>query len=325
MFRKNPAFPNVSRGFWHRFRRRWNGPLGALEQVISLSETFGADPTSHLFDSMDREYWVVLRSLHARTCLHARAALSLLFNGLVDPAWAQWRVCHESTTIARFIADSPKMASRYLHYTVVNKYNLARVLWEIGSKQSPTEAELNVLKSMADSVKEDLKGAYDNPPRSAGYSWSGYASFAEIEAAVSEGDAWNPRGEYILASERVHAAPNAGEPFLLEGTAPVFVVGPKNSGLTGPLDLTSMSVMRATLALILRASCHEEDSNKLRELHSKSRLPGALAWMVDPEIFCTDCGGYVPGASPPEPISEKQKPSPCHCGKPRSRRASWVG
>ena len=112
MWQKHPIFPKVPRGYWRRFRRRWAKPLQLLEEVISLSESLGADSRSPRFDVMDDTYWGVLRSLHSRTCLHARSVLALLSNGLVDPAWAQWRICHESSTIASFIAGNPEMACR---------------------------------------------------------------------------------------------------------------------------------------------------------------------------------------------------------------------
>ena len=150
MRRKHPVFPKVPRGFWLRFQRRWSRPLRMLEEVISLSESLGAEARSSRFESMTDEYWLVMRSLHARTCLHARGVLALLANGLVDPAWPQWRVCHELATIARFISDSPEMAPRYLNFTYVNKYQLANELCEIGSDQAPGKAELDNLNKLAD-------------------------------------------------------------------------------------------------------------------------------------------------------------------------------
>ena len=102
----------------------------------------------------------------------------------------------------------------------------------------------------------------------------------------------------------------------------MFVVGPKNSGLTDPADLTSIAITRATIALLLNASCSQQDLNKLRELSTKSRLPGALDWIMDPEIFCPRCGGHVKGASPPELIPEERRSKPCSCVKARRRRAN---
>ena len=104
----------------------------------------------------------------------------------------------------------------------------------------------------------------------------------------------------------------------------MFVIGPKNSGLTDSVDLTSIAVTRATIALLVNASCSQEDLNNLRELTIKSRLPGAMGWMVDPEIFCLSCGGYLKGASPPELIPEERRPKPCACVKTRRRRATRV-
>ena len=84
---KHPVFPKAPRGFWIRFQRRWSNPLKMLEEVISLSESFGAEAGEPRFKSMTDEYWLVMGSLHARTCLHARGVLLLLTYGIVDPAW----------------------------------------------------------------------------------------------------------------------------------------------------------------------------------------------------------------------------------------------
>ncbi len=313
MWQKHSVFPEVPRGFWRQFRRRWAKPLRILEEVISLSESLGADPTSPRFEAMEGTYWLVLRSLHSRTCLHARSVLALLSNGLVDPAWGQWRICHESSTIATFIANTSEMASRYMRYSVVNKYRLANELYDSGHKEAPTKLELDELKRMADAVQQDLRKAYGREPTSRDYAWSGLGSFRQIEAEVFCGDAWKPRGEYILASERVHSAPNAGEPLEVGDNHPVFLVGPINGGLTGPADLTSLSVMAATEALLLNASCTTEDEEKLEELAVKCRMIGVMCWILDPEILCHDCGGYRLGASPPDEIPIGERPEPCSC------------
>ena len=164
-------------------------------------------PTAPRFEPMDQTYWTVIRSLHSRTCLHARSVLALLSHGLVDPAWAQWRICHESSTTARFIAETPEMASRYLQYSVVNKYHLANELYRSRHEEAPTKPELDELKRMAEDIQQDLRDAYGHGISSKDYAWSGFGSFRDIEAAVFRNEKWNPRGEYILASERVHSAP----------------------------------------------------------------------------------------------------------------------
>ncbi len=313
MWQKHLVFPRVPRRFWRRFQRRWAKPLRMLEEVISLCESLGADPTSPRFEAMDETYWGVLRSLHSRTCLHAWSVLALLSNGLVDPAWAQWRICHESSTIARFIADTPEMASRYMRYSLVNKYHLANVLYDLGHEESPTKPELDELNRIADAVQQDLQDTYGHGSNSKVYAWSGLRSFRDIEAAVFQREEWNPRGEYVLASERIHSAPNAGEPLEVGDNLSVFVVGPINSGLAGPADLTSLSIVAASKALILNASRTAEDEKKLEELAVKSRMVGTMCWVLDPEIFCEDCGGYRLGASPPDLIPKDERPEACSC------------
>ena len=313
MWQEDLVFPKVPRGFWRRFRRRWAKPLRMLEGVISLSESLGAESTSPRFETMDETYWAVLRSLHSRTCLHARSVLAQLSTGLVDPAWAQWRICHESSTIARFIADAPEMASRYMSYAVVNKYHLAKELYDSGHNEAPTKPELDRLEALADAVERDLRTAYGRPTRSRGYAWSGLGGFRDIEAAVFQGSAWNPRGYYILASERVHSAPNAGEPLKVGDNSPGFLVGPIDGGLTGPADHAAHSIFVVTEALMLNASSTTEDAEKLENFIVQCQVVGATCWVLDPEIFCHDCGGYRSGASPPELIPVDERPEPCSC------------
>ncbi len=313
MWQKNPIFPKVPRAYWRRFRRRWAKPLQLLEESISLSESLGADSRSPRFAAMDETYWGVLRSLHSRTCLHARSVLALLSNGLVDPAWAQWRICHESSTIASFIADNPEMASRYMRYSLVNKYRLAKELYDSGHSEAPSKSGLDELKGLADVVRQDLQNVYERKIGSGDYAWSGLRSFRDIEAEVFHEEAWNPRGHFILASERVHSAPNAGEPLEVGDNSLAFLVGPTNGGLTGPADLTSCSIAAVTEALMQNASCPTEDKGKLEEFTLRCRMVGAACWALDPEILCADCGGYRPGASPPDLIPANERPEPCSC------------
>ena len=141
-------------------------------------------------------------------------------------------MCHESSTIATFIANTPEMASRYMRYSLVNKYHLANELYVSGHNEAPTKPELDELKALVEAVQLDLRKVYGGRISSRDYAWSGLRSFKDIEAAVIHGEAWTPRGHFILASERVHSAPNAGEPREVGDKSPVFVVGPINGGLT---------------------------------------------------------------------------------------------
>ena len=251
--------------------------------------------------------------MHSRTCLHARSVLALLSNGLVDPAWAQWRICHESSTIASFIADKPEMACRYMRHSLVNKYRLAKELYDSGHSEAPSKSELDELKGLAEDVKRDLRNVYGRRIGSGNYDWSGLRTFKDIEAEVFHARAWNPRGHFILASERVHSAPNAGEPLEVGDNSLAFVVGPINGGLTDPADLTSLSIAAVTEALMQNSSCSTEDKGKLEELTLRCRMVGAMCWALDPEILCADCGGSRPGASPPDLIPANERPEPCSC------------
>ena len=51
---KHLVFPKAPHGFWNRFQRRWSNPLKMLEEVISLSESFGAEAGAPRFKVDDR-------------------------------------------------------------------------------------------------------------------------------------------------------------------------------------------------------------------------------------------------------------------------------
>ena len=313
MQQKYELFPRVPRGFWRRLEQRWGDPLQLLEEAISLSESFGESPAHPIFSNMDDAYWGALRGLHARTILHARATLVLLSHGLVAPAWAHWRTCHESATITKFISKYPQTAEWYLRYEIVNKYQLAKAYSDTNHREAPTNSELRTLKELADSLKRELEEAFGRKPNSRDYGWSGHNSFKEIELKAFEGEAWIPRGEYGLASERVHAAPNAFEVVDVGDGRYETPIGPTNIGLTGPADLTALSVLSGTEALIANGTFTSEIADRIIELRVKCQFVGVLCWMVDPYIICDECGGHFPDAVPPDEIPVELKPIPCRC------------
>ena len=145
-----------------------------------------------------------------------------------------------------------------------------------------------------------LRNAHGRRIGSGDYDWSGLRTLKDMEAEVFHAEAWNPRGHFILASEWVHSAPNAGEPLEVGDNSRVFVVGPINGGLTGPADLTSLSIAAVTEALMQNASCSTEDEGRLEEIAIRCKMVGAMCWALDPEILCADCGGY--GLVLPRPI-----------------------
>ena len=313
MWQRDLIFPKAKRGFWHRFQQRWANPLQILGGIISISESLGADPTSPTFETMDKMYWQALRSLHSRTCLHARSVLALLSFGLVDPALAQWRICHESATIASFIAESPEMASRYILFSAVNRSHLVKELHDAGDEWVLTMSEVDEVESMAKDVREHIEKTYGGRRGGRNYAWSGLGSFREIEAKVNQGEKWNPRVDYLLASQHIHAAPNAGDPLGLGGGPPIFAVRPVDFGLAGPVDLTSLSIVQVTKALMRNAANTTEDWRKINDLAVKCLTVGPMCWAVDPVSICQDCGGYRSIAPPPVSIPMSEKPKPCGC------------
>ena len=307
------AFPNVPRSFWHRFFKRWHQPLKTFEKTIALAESFGVNPRAPYFKSSSDDYWLALRSLHSHTCLHARAVLVLLTNGLVNPAWVQWRVCHEAATIALFIADHPETAHRYLQHAPIEKDHLAQSMIKTSHPDAPPKNDVRNLKKLAQATKRSLKQEYDSNINSRNYSWSGLSSFAQIEAEVQGGWRWQTRPEYIFASQHTHAAANVSMPTESEYGSQGFITGPTNGGLTGPADLTCLSLMQATLALMTEASTLPENDVDLLRLEKLVQIVGVSFWLGDPLIICSRCGGFFDGANPPEELNSAKRPQPCNC------------
>ena len=320
MWRKNEVFPEVSRGFWRRFRKRWAEPLQLLEEMISLNERLAVSRGSPKYNSQDGTYWLVMLGLHSRTCLHARAVLALLMNGLVDPAKGQWRTCHELATIALFIAQKPEMAARYERHSVVSKYHLAKGLDDVCHGERLNEGEFNDLEEQANSILQGLNDLYKRKESKKreyqhwnSYAWSGLEGFRGIEEEAFRERQWKPRPDYIDASNYVHAASSAGAPLQISARSIIFGVGPTDGGLTDPVDRTSFSLWIAAEALIMNASLSSKDEKIVKELFKTYKIAGTLCWIRDPAIICQACGGYRDGASPPGLIPTEDRPEPCEC------------
>ena len=313
MNRWHLAFPDVPRGFWKRFFKRWHQPLKTFEKTITLAESFGVNPRAPYFESRDDGYWLALRSLHSHACLQARAVFVLLTNGLVDPAWIQWRSCHEAATVALFIADHPETAHRYLQHASIEKNHLARSMIDVGHPDAPSKGDARDLDELAQATTRELKQEYGLNTNTRNYKWSGFSSFAQIESKVQDGWRWQARPEYIFASQHAHAVANASMPVEFEDGSQSFVIGPTNGGLTGPADLTCLSLMHVTLALMTEASTKPENDADLLRLAKLVKIVGVSFWLRDPLIICSKCGGFFNGASPPEELTPPKRPQPCNC------------
>ena len=313
MWQDHLVFPDVPGEFWQRFSECWTKPLRLLEEIISISESLGIDPTSSTFGAKDEMYWLALRSLHSRTCLNARSVLALLSFGLVDPALAHWRICHESATIASFIATFPEMASRYLQFSPVSRSRLVKELQDTGDEWILDTSEIDEIQDKAKDVREQLKETYDVPRSAGNYAWSGLGSFAEIEDMVFQGEKWKPRLDYLLASQLIHSAPNAGAPPVMRDGLPIFPVEPVESGLSGPIVLTSISIDQVTKALMQNAPRPTEDRTKTNDLEAKCLTVAPMSWEADPLNFCQDCSGYKPFAAPPDYVLLSEGQIPCSC------------
>ena len=99
--------------------------------------------------------------------------------------------------------------------------------------EAPSKSEFEQLKEIAGGLMSELRETYGDkfkPKPRDNYAWAGPGGFRQIEDSVFKESDWSPRAEYIFASERVHSAPNAGEPRPAGGSHRIFLIGPNKQG-----------------------------------------------------------------------------------------------
>lgn len=109
--------------FVARLKRRWHEPFDLLRffTIVSLEivEEIGKNPDSYYVDGQ-KNLFVILLKLHARSIQVAREIHVLMSNGYADGALSRWRTLHEICVILKFIFENGEnTAIMYTDFIVV--------------------------------------------------------------------------------------------------------------------------------------------------------------------------------------------------------------
>lgn len=244
------------RRFEGRLAKAWDKGFELLELFVALAREAGADFNTEFRPAAAASGDVtfdVLTRLHARACAVAGEVLALLRAGYADGAHARWRLLHEISVVANFVAaQGGDIAERYRLHDAVESYRAAKMHQEhyaaLGDEPVDS-AELERIRSIVEKLKERFGKAYGTE-----WGWAAQAldserpTFRDIERAAGLA---HLRPYYKLASHNVHTNPK-GVLFKL-GLLPehrVLLAGPSNLGLADPGHGTALSLAQTTAVLL---------------------------------------------------------------------------
>lgn len=247
----------VRAGFEERLLKFWRVPIATLDLFITTAQQVGSDINTSERPRAAREKDIVfdaLTRLHARACLIAQEALSLIKTGFADGANARWRTLHELVVVATFIGEhGNEVAKRYLLHQHVDSYRGAIQFnnhnRKLGYRKIPSR-EIARMKAVVDKLIGQFGVDFKNE-----YGWASVAlgkknpRFVEIESSLKMD---HLRPYYKMASHSVHAGPK-GVFFslgLMDNTE-ILLAGPSNNGFTDPAQNVALSLLQITLSLLV--------------------------------------------------------------------------
>jgi hypothetical protein len=271
-------------GFRRRNYRRWRKAFELLEFMWMISEEIGAKLNEkHRPQAViDKDYlFEALTYLHTRSLLVTREIICLMYGGFPDGAMSRWRTLHELATTASFLGKhGGEVAHRYLASHLFNSYRAAKQL-EIYAERAnidrfPPE-EIDYLERSCDAL-----AARFGKEMKEDYGWAASTlkvrkpTFAMIEKDVGL-DHWRPR--YRWASQHTHGPHRPSHALLamVEAKRQVLLVGPSNSGMVDPLQMTAITLAIVSGALfVTRPSVDHIVAAKILSDISKEIGPVAL-------------------------------------------------
>lgn len=240
--------------FNRRIALRWGKPLDLLRLMLRLSLDLGQEIAEARAVHQSELHDVQTR-LHVRACQVTAEVLTLLENGFADGAMARWRTLHEICIVMLLMCEhGAPIAERYLehgHVEAMAGKEQYIICNDALGFPSFSKAEYHAIDVEYERVIARYGKAFQAP-----YGWAagfvppgkrGRVGLGELEQAAGRGAL---ASHYRMASQNVHAGPNAlyyrlgllGEPGLLAGAS--------DSGLTEPGQNTAMTFGLISILLI---------------------------------------------------------------------------
>lgn len=249
------AESRLRKGFERRNQTRWGPAFDLLEMMLVCSgEHAGA--VSGLYGQKAADLndvsFPAIKHLHAKSVLIGREVLHLCRGGYPDGALARWRSLHEAAATAMFLNEHRDVAARYLASFDFKACKAAEQMNRYAGRAnlqpfSDPELERMRLRRDAHGITDNLASDYEWARPALDISPKRQVNFADIELAIGL-DHWRPR--YRWASQHTHAPYRPLQNSLgeAESQSPVFLVGPSNSGMVDPLQMTAISLTVADAA-----------------------------------------------------------------------------
>lgn len=182
-----------------------------------------------------------MTAIHAKSLLVAAEMICLIKGGFADAALTRWRTLYELNVVGTLIIrEGSELALRYLAHADVQAAK------DIEPDDLDGEEDLNEVRRRADyaisQFGDELKRHYGWACVVTGKK---HPNFEDIARLVEK---TGGRGLYWHASRHIHSNHRAYDELLgmAESEQTLLLVGPSNSGMTGPLTLGAMTMVETT-------------------------------------------------------------------------------
>jgi hypothetical protein len=252
--------------FEARLQARWLYAFYGLKSVITISEEIAMGLIDEFLEDKKREdgqYFVPLEydiafKLQGKAVVVSKEILTLLQAGYADAAISRWRTLHEISVILGLITDSlknnkdiaKKIAIRFYNRSIVEEFKIVK---NQNLKAENKSEEYFDLKAQVEEIKRNYgeKFIYED------YEWArpalaninGKIYFSHLEEKTENTALML---YYKMANNQIHSTSFG----LYESFGDIYdsdigvVFGPSNYGLSIPGQLTIISIIQCTSALL---------------------------------------------------------------------------
>lgn len=235
-------------GFETRNGRRWRKAFDLLDTIWVSCEEVGRAFNRHHRPAAaaEQDYaFEAMTHLHAKALLVTAEIICLLKGGFADGALARWRTLHETNVIASLIRqEGQELALRYLAHSRVQAW------LRVAEDAENTDEMQRLEKQAAHAIEKfgpDLKRRNGWACELTGQQNPTFKKLSALAGKSEEDEVI-----YKYASHHIHSNHRAFDELLgmSEAKEDLLLVGPSNSGMTGPLTLAAMSMVESTSFLL---------------------------------------------------------------------------
>lgn len=221
--------------------RRWRAAFDLFETIWVCCEEMGRNFNQHFRpEAVETQDFVfeAVTAIHAKSLLVTNEMICLMRGGFADAALTRWRTLHELNVVATLIVQhGSELAMRYLAHADVQAAD--RIEENDQEKLSlRRQRKEYALARFGDDLKRHYGWACDVTGKKA-------PTFKDIEGLANKSDG---RALYQHASHHIHSNHRIHDELLgmAETEEVLLLVGPSNSGMTGPLTLGAITIIETT-------------------------------------------------------------------------------